>query len=918
MASQRFSFSGNQDEFDVDAEETMEASVNPVSYRQELERTQSVNSRDFPAYAGGGGGGNDSLNNTTIATEDTTQGHTRLYTMCELAMPRPEDQGRTLTAAEAARRKEVLEETWERIREWLRAHPAAEDRSAAASYQGQFLSTPLHLVCKLADPPEDIVESLIQCSAETVTWADSNGWLCLHHACANGASWEVLNILVEAYPESKVTQDRRQRTPLHFAFFRSDADGMSEGEGGLDGKIGNSMADIVALLSDSGAAELPDEGGMLPIHYACAYGTSPAVLEVLASAYPDSVVARENKGRTPFHLAMVNAHRTASPSVIRFLLSLRGGDMINIADRDGHLPIHLLALASRFRPDQTEARANVSVCLKMYLNAQPRANADFLTAIQALPDWLQETAVVSPHVQDILNTKIVKRFPTSILMLDGYVLMMIIICFQVASKASINNRYEPDIYPEPPMGTLIALYIGGTYFLFRELVQMISLWSLGTFHSWLTDSTNWLDVTLIVLVFYCTTAMVNSNIGDNDSFRSLVACTKAVLWGSMISFLKSTLVDFAVFVGGVVYVVRRLGAFLLALGVIVLAFAQMFMIVYTETSTCNFDQEKECTGNATTEHAQLCYSEFPHCNFPDSFLKTYTMLMGEIGDESRYSNSNVAQFLYVAFAFLVVILLSNVLIAIVTDSYGVIKNDRAAIVFWSNRLDFVAEMDAISSVRKPSNFPFSKGKSAGVPGAPTTVQEGPYGEGVQVYAEQTGEGKRRSKQVFREAWKNLMSLFDATLYDDIDLHPGSFEFWCYFFFRIFAIVFIIPAWLVAGAATVGWLWPPQVREYLFVQKKTQISRADIAEQVSMQIDELREEIKRLRAELKGEMKNDRRELVQMKAEVESVQSAVMSDLMQVKEIMTTLLEMSRTQAQKHEERESAAALAAARAHQGGE
>ena len=46
-------------------------------------------------------------------------------------------------------------------------------------------------------------------------------------------------------------------------------------------------------------------------------------------------------------------------------------------------------------------------------------------------------------------------------------------------------------------------------------------------------------------------------------------------------------------------------------------------------------------------------------------------------------------------AFLVVILLSNVLTATLTDSYGVVKNERAAMVFWSKRLDFVAKMDAI-------------------------------------------------------------------------------------------------------------------------------------------------------------------------------------------------------------------------------
>ena len=69
------------------------------------------------------------------------------------------------------------------------------------------------------------------------------------------------------------------------------------------------------------------------------------------------------------------------------------------------------------------------------------------------------------------------------------------------------------------------------------------------------------------------------------------------------------------------------------------------------------------------------------------------MLLGEVG-ENDFKDSAMATVLFIIFMFLCVILLANVLIAIVTDSYKVIQDQRAAIVFWTNRLDFVAEMDA--------------------------------------------------------------------------------------------------------------------------------------------------------------------------------------------------------------------------------
>ncbi len=254
----------------------------------------------------------------------------------------------------------------------------------------------------------------------------------------------------------------------------------------------------------------------------------------------------------------------------------------------------------------------------------------------------------------------------------------------------------------------------------------------------------------------------------------------------------------------------------------------------------------------------------------------------------RYSTLPIAQFLYIAFAFLVVILLSNVLIAIVTDSYGVIKNERSAMVFWANRLDFVAEMDAIKNVGKRIRACCGKG-SSGAPGAPTNVRETPNGEPVTIVEglDEKGSGK------FRAGWQSLMNLFDRNLYETYDVQPSSIEFWCHVLIRFGAFFFVIPLWLLIGLCTAGWLWPPQVREWLFQQKKAAISRADMAQEVTNQINQLKTEIMKLRIEMKGEMKSDRKEFAALKTEVEAIQAEVMADLLQVKEIMVTLLDMSR-------------------------
>jgi glycine cleavage system protein P-like pyridoxal-binding family len=110
------------------------------------------------------------------------------------------------------------------------------------------------------------------------------------------------------------------------------------------------------------------------------------------------------------------------------------------------------------------------------------------------------------------------------------------------------------------------------------------------------------------------------------------------------------------------------------------------------------------------------------------------------------------------------------------------------------------------------------------------------------------------------------------------------------FYKALAFV-IIPFWLIIGFCSVGILWPPQVREWLFVQKETAVSRAEIERRKLEQLREIQTDMKNLKNEIRKEMSNDREEMFRLKAEVEAVQGEVLSDLQQVKELMTTLLDL---------------------------
>jgi len=591
-------------------------------------------------------------------------------------------------------------------------------------------------------------------------------------------------------------------------------------------------------------------------------------LYVLTDAYPEAIQTKDKRDRAPLHFALSNAGRKTVPSAVRLLLSLNN-DIVNALDK-GPLPLRVLAeYASTIKQDddkREEKQESVHKCLEHLLAASPNPTADFLTALQSLPSWLSERAVVMPVVQNLLNEKISQRFPTAVLMLDFYVLVMVLLSYFFSVRDSIHLRFDDDPSNDGlKTMDLLPLYIGAGYFTFREIIQVISLVSLKSLNIYLYDRSNLVNVSFVILVFFWTIRM-NAGSGDRDSFRVGAAVSATVLWVKLLSFLRNMLIDFAVFVGGVFYVLKRLAAFLTALGVILIAFAEMFHTTFQQTEYC-LAQPNDNRSHELILHETRCESNQirPYCNYWDSFLRVYTMLLGEV-DEDNFSNSRVGTALFIIFMFLVVILLANVLIAIVTDSYKVIQDQRAAIVFWTNRLDFVSEMDAMANgpwKRKLLNM-----------------------LGWKENSDTTGKG-----DVFgKDLWDQIKDLFDTpdTAEDDF----LSLEFMAFTLLRIITAIFVIPLWLALGVFTFGWFWPPQIRKYVFTSSVFKHSSDTEKENElrTTQVKNLEEHVSGLKDELLQELALDRTHVVQMKSMVAERKQEIVNEMDEIKKLVAVLFE----------------------------
>jgi hypothetical protein len=127
---------------------------------------------------------------------------------------------------------------------------------------------------------------------------------------------------------------------------------------------------------------------------------------------------------------------------------------------------------------------------------------------------------------------------------------------------------------------------------------------------------------------------------------------------------------------------------------------------------------------------------------------------------------------YILLGIIAVIVLLNVLIAVVVDSYGNVKNKASEEVFWSSRLEFATEVEVTSNLI-------------------TQLQSG----------------------TFAKAWTSILKVYEDKRNDDEKANgsiAGS-KFMCYLILRLIFIPVIV-IWFTGGAFTFGLLWPPRLRE----------------------------------------------------------------------------------------------------------
>lgn len=568
-------------------------------------------------------------------------------------------------------------------------------------------------------------------------------------------------------------------------------------------------------------------------------GLHPASFEVislLVRECPGDKEVADYRNKTPLHEYLVSCEflgYVPQTKVVKLLSTPLAKKTIDIKGRS---PFTYLGRAARRLPTHMlkDHLKELQMCMDATLFICPRHTSLFIKDLRNLPFELRIHAFHYRSVKIFLNESMQNATCTAILMLDIYVQISLVAMF----TADIFKQKK-----EKSVSIEWAIILGCTYWSFRWIFSFVSSTSKLR---WLASPWRLSLLVQIIMLGSLTQIAVDSGgvlvtmndfkYGCDKYTQNVLLVTTLFLWLQVLSIMKSAFKDFSVFVGATIKIMSLLVPFLVATFVILAMFATMFYISALGTSN------ELGTNNCNNLDQDGAHASF--CSFQDAMIWVYSLSIGGLETSHFYSDSPIlGRILLIAFSFIVIILLLNIIIAIVTDGYQVV-NAEAEGEFWKNRFEFLYEVDGMNNFFKGHlNHNMSK----------ESILERNKKEKIYQKLRYSGRAK---------TFADLLML----------LRNG-------------VILFV---WFIAGMATLGILWPNSMRRYIFCPTILSEEDEKKAKDEMRALEKLEEELQEIRIEhlksieeLKkdnGELKKDNRELKMNLASMQSTMNQIFSKL----------------------------------------
>ena len=214
--------------------------------------------------------------------------------------------------------------------------------------------------------------------------------------------------------------------------------------------------------------------------------------------------------------------------------------------------------------------------------------------------------------------------------------------------------------------TTVFCLIFAAYFFLREVAQMVVMVRLKLAKAYFFSFWNYLDFAAPGLATY-TIYFFHQN-GPSNDYNHISAIAALLMWLKFLSLIKALNKEIATFILLLSTIFKDLWSFMFVLGCVMLMFGHAFFLMLGGSK----DNESFETGSVT-------------------IMTLYGMVLGNYEYDDFTDRFTLC--LSIFYMLLVVIVMTNVLIAIVSDSYDSAMV-RSSELFWRARLELVAEVSS--------------------------------------------------------------------------------------------------------------------------------------------------------------------------------------------------------------------------------
>jgi len=199
-------------------------------------------------------------------------------------------------------------------------------------------------------------------------------------------------------------------------------------------------------------------------------------------------------------------------------------------------------------------------------------------------------------------------------------------------------------------------------------------------------------------------AIIWNDKNPNQYRQGFNAFVLGLLWMKVLGFLKVVNKEMSTFILALNQILQDLKYFALVLAVIIFMFGDMLHIAVSTKDNglyCILGEELDELNGPTQD---FC-SDKPI----DSYLRVYALLLGDF-ELDDWRDTDGITVLFVIFTLIGVVILLNVLIAVISDSYERAKI-QSLLLFGRARVTFVAQNEALETFLRPGSNPMAGLKS---------------------------------------------------------------------------------------------------------------------------------------------------------------------------------------------------------------